>query len=197
MPYQRITTGPTWNAIAPGELMTRGSTERRISRGYEETGTPDARLLALLGSEKLVQRRHVDASSERDRDPVGSAWPESDQAARPDEDLQDDRRVVRECIRRIVAPAHDATVSAAIGFDAALEKLRGMLLHDAALPGFEDDRALVLSSAPCCGNSEGQALAYALTILTAVAAQPPRDGLDAAPRSCARHTIDHLRLPFV
>src|SRR5262250_643949 len=116
MPYQRITTGPTWNAIAPGELMTRGSTERRISRGYEDTGTPDARLLALLGSERFVQHRHVDASSERDRDPVGSAWPESDQAGRPDVDLQDVRRVVREGIRRIVAPAHDATLSGARAF---------------------------------------------------------------------------------
>src|SRR5215471_16653340 len=145
MPYQRITTGPTWNAIAPGELMTRGSTERRISRGTEETGTPDARLLALLGSENF---------------------------------------------------AHDATVSAAIGFDAALEKLRGMLLQDAALPGFEDDRALVLSSAPCCGNGEGQALAYALTILTALAAQ--LHGMAwTQRRDRARHTIDHLRLPFV
>src|SRR5262249_46010183 len=116
MPYQRITIGPTWNAIAPGELMTRGSTERRISRGSKRTGTADARLLGVRGPKELVQHRHIGASGERDDHPIGSAGAESDQAARPDKDLQDVRRVVREGIGRIVASsAHDATVSAAVG----------------------------------------------------------------------------------
>src|SRR5262252_8475514 len=146
MPYQRITTGPTWNAIAPGELMTRGSTERRISRGTEKTGTPDARLLALLGSENF---------------------------------------------------AHDATVSAAIGFDAALEKLRGMLLHDAALPGFADDRALVLSSGSIRWKQQGPGVGVRADDPDRAAAAQPHGMAWTQRRDQARHAIDHLRLPFV
>lgn len=41
MPYQRMTIGPSWNAIAPGELITRGSTPRRITRGGAEIGIAD------------------------------------------------------------------------------------------------------------------------------------------------------------
>jgi len=34
MPYQRMTIGPSWKAIAPGELIARENTHRRIPRGF-------------------------------------------------------------------------------------------------------------------------------------------------------------------
>jgi hypothetical protein len=72
MPYQRMTIGPTWNAIEPGELITRGSTERRISRGYDEARIQRARhdFMIVAVAEEAVERRNVCAPRERDRDAV-------------------------------------------------------------------------------------------------------------------------------
>ena len=60
--------------------------------------------------------------------------------------------MIRERVRGIVAPRYYATVSAAVGLDAAAEKLDGMPFDYVLLPLFKDDRSFVLVSAPVLRN---------------------------------------------
>ena len=53
--------------------------------------------------------------------------------------------MTRERIRRIVASCRDAAVPAAVGLDAPAKKPCWMLLHDAPLPGLQEDRTLMLT----------------------------------------------------
>lgn len=93
-----------------------------------------------------VERGYVRAPRNRHGHTIRSARTQPDQAARPDEEVQDVRRVIGERIGRMIAPGNQAPVSAAVGVDAPANKFDRMLLHDVVLPGFEDDRPQMLSS---------------------------------------------------
>ena len=62
--------------------------------------------------------------------------------------------MIHERVRGIVAPRYYATVSAAVGLDAAAEKLDGMPFDYVLLPLFKDDRSFVLVSAPVLRKQE-------------------------------------------
>ena len=132
--------------------MARASTQGRISRG---SGTADAdrtRVHAVGGAQQLVERGDVRAAGQRHRHPIRASWTQPDHPARPEEQFQDVRRVIRERIRWIVTSRHDAAVPAALGLDAPSKKLGWILLHDAPLPGLQDDRTLMLSAGSVLGK---------------------------------------------
>src|SRR5262249_5955603 len=57
MPYQRMTMGPIWKAMAPGELMATASTPARISRASGRTDAYRSDLRAAAGASGAVLRK--------------------------------------------------------------------------------------------------------------------------------------------
>src|SRR5256885_13871908 len=147
MPYQRMITGPTWKAMAPGEVMTKASTAGRIARGCQGSVDRDGwRVGFLAKGQEAVQVRNVRTPRDRNHDTTGAPGTQADQFARPHEEPQDIVRMVLERVGGIVSASDDSPMTAPVRFDASADELDGVLLDDAALPPLERDRSLVLAA---------------------------------------------------
>src|SRR5947208_10163555 len=58
MPYQRMTIGPSWKAIAPGELIARGCTHRRIPRRFVKDQRLEHRWSQVLPAGAVLRKQH-------------------------------------------------------------------------------------------------------------------------------------------
>src|SRR5262245_19201227 len=85
-----------------------------------------------------------------------------EEIARLTEKAQNILGVILEGVGGVVATVDDPLMAAAVGIEAAAEKLERILLKDRPLPGREDDRPAVLESAAMLREECGPAFEIAV-----------------------------------
>src|SRR5207253_5398269 len=149
------------------------------------------------GDRGLVERCAVFASRKREGHTMGAARAQPDEAPRPDEEPQDVVRVIRERVGGIVAPGDDPPMSATVRLDAAPNELLRILLHDAPLPGLEDDRPLVLASSAVLREQRGRRVRVGIDDRDGLTATKPNGMARTQRRDRARDSLDDRALTFV